>query len=361
MSLILAALGSYEVLSRCEPFHKVSCGNYRFFESFPVLLHWWQRWDPFTDPLDRWNRPCGAKHLCELMARRARSLERTGAIEGDALGRLGEIIENLATRRDRQQTFKAPIFDGHGDVELFIERFLEVSEANEWRDAAALLHLKQALQGDAQDYGRARTVLEVVESLRSRFGLTPKEARTCLSKLKRDSKTPLRAHANEVRRLVQLAYRESPRMVQEEMVLETFCQTLDNPYLQRHLLAFNAPTLERAVYAGNEYLQVKAYTKSKTSVRCLEDDEEEDSTPTYVDVIRSQPAKPAQPATANPLEALTKMVQELAEQMAQLKKQPVTSRHKGRGCYGCGKDGHNRSNCPTNSWPKQGNDSGAQE
>lgn len=41
------------------------------------------------------------------------------------------------------------------------------------------------------------------------------------------------------------------------MVLQTFCSTLGNAYLQRHLLAVATTTVEAAVSAENESLQVK--------------------------------------------------------------------------------------------------------
>lgn len=297
------------------------------------------------------------------MARRARSLERAGPLEAEPLARLSDVLERLVVRQDDlartvtgRATFKTPTFDGQADVELFIEHFLEVAEANGWHGQAVLLHLREALSGAARDYGRARTVDEVFEALRARYGLSPRQARSLLGSLRRESRTPLQAHATEVRRLVEVAYRDLPAQIREEMAVETFCGTVGNPYLQRHLLAVATPTVERAVQAGNEFLQVKTHLVQRDAIHAVEEEPMD-----YVDAVRTGP-----PPTG-PLEALTKLVQQLAEQVTQLQK-PTKVPARSRGCYGCGKEGHIRSQCPTNPWttqrpsvPQSGNDHGAHQ
>ena len=111
--------------------------------------------------------------------RRGRSVDR----EGD---RLTEILERLAVRPQLPALapqFKAPQYNGQGDIEYFISRFEDVSDANGWGDAAALLHLREALKENAEGCGRAPSVLAVYAALRARFGLSPREARSLLSTL----------------------------------------------------------------------------------------------------------------------------------------------------------------------------------
>ena len=55
-----------------------------------------------------------------------------------------------------------------------------------------------------------------------------------------------------------LAYEELPAYHRARMMLDTFSSTLGNAYLQQHLLAINADTLEAAVRAGSEFLQIRA-------------------------------------------------------------------------------------------------------
>ena len=56
----------------------------------------------------------------------------------------------------------------------------------------------------------------------------------------------------EVERLTNIAYADLPDYTRQEMTIDTFCGSLENAYLQRHLLAINA-----AVNAGNKFLQVR--------------------------------------------------------------------------------------------------------
>ena len=285
-----------------------------------------------------------------MATRRGRSADR----EGD---RLSEVLERLAGRPVMQppvQQFRAPQYSGQGDVEYFITRFEEVAEANEWRHGAALLHLRDALRETAEDCGRAANVPAIFAALRARFGLSPREARTRLSALKKEFRTPLQEHAAEVERLVNIAYADLPQEHRASMRVEIFGNTLGYLPLQRHLLAVHTPTLEDAVRAGNEFLQIRpANEKGSTSVRQVEDEEEEeDSNP-----------------TGKVLTTLLKAMQQLMEKMGQFQQLPTRSSQKGdpnkeRLCWGCGKSGHLKRNCPlqkaaqVTETPASGNGSG---
>ena len=218
-----------------------------------------------------------------MARRRARSTDRLGEDPEpgrDSLGRLAEILQQAwarpAAAADRPvKPFKAPVFDGAGDVKLFIGQFLEVAEVNQWDHQSTLLHLRDSLKDEAKDCSRPGQVEHILAELRARYGLTPREARARLSGLRKEYATTLQAHAVEVTRLVTIAYRELPGIQQDELAVETFCGTLGNLYLQRHLLAVPTPTLSDAVRAGNEYLQIRAGS-GNSAVRSMEDDSETD-------------------------------------------------------------------------------------
>ena len=161
-----------------------------------------------------------------------------------------------------REVFKAPEYDGTGNVDYFVRQFNEVATANAWTAEARLIHLRAALRDAAKDCGQADTLPGVFASLQARFGISTREAKARLVSLKRDSKTTLQAHAAEVERLVNLAYADLPREHQIRMTMDIFHSSINNGYLQRHLLAVNAATLEEAVRAGNEFLQVKITTPS---------------------------------------------------------------------------------------------------
>ena len=193
------------------------------------------------------------------MARRARSVERTGLRGGDeALGRLTDLLDRMWREPTRtREHFKAPQFNGKGEVNLFINQFRDVARANEWSDGATVLHLREALKDIATDCGKAENAEAIFGALRARFGMSVREARTKLAVLKRDYKITLQEHASEVEKLVGIAYEDLPPRHREQMALDTFHSSLGNAYLQRHLLAIPTPNLEMAVRAGNDYLQIK--------------------------------------------------------------------------------------------------------
>ena len=46
---------------------------------------------------------------------------------------LDSLAHVMSTMR-RKDAFKAPKYDGTGDVELFLQQFSDVAEANKWTD-----------------------------------------------------------------------------------------------------------------------------------------------------------------------------------------------------------------------------------
>ena len=277
---------------------------------------------------------------------------------GDSLNRLADVLERLwAERGTAREQFKAPQYDGRGDVEYFIQHFQEVAMANQWGTGATLLHLRRALIDGATACGKPTTEAGIYTALRSRYGLSPREARARLSTLRKDYKVSLQEHAMEVERLTNLAYGDLPEVHRTSMALETFAHTLGNAYLQRHLLAVQANTLEAAVRAGNEFLHIKSTSDrghGNTTVRMVREEEEE--------------------AAVNLIEdPLTSVLQKLAEAVTQLQPRdrqtagPRKSEGRGRpSCWRCGEEGHLQRDCPTNarnqqSQPASGNGVGPQQ
>ena len=288
------------------------------------------------------------------MARRARSAERPGAIGGDdLLDRLTGAIERLAgTARPAapvRDPFKAPQFDGSGEVNYFIQQFTDVADANQWNPAATLLHLREALKDGARECGKANTIAGIFAALQARFGLSVREARAKLTSLRRDSRTSLQEHAAEVEKLVGIAYADLPERHRVQMALDTFCNTLGHAYLQRHLLAVHADTLEDAVRAGNEYLQIKP--PSSSSIRQIEGED----IPGDAGRCREDHFQVNQ-AAGSGWEALMRTLQKLTAEVESLKAQQTQNKAsvapksgeapKHNRCWGCDQEGHFKRDCP---------------
>ena len=94
----------------------------------------------------------------------------------------GWMMEMIGGRdRAPAPAFKAPKYNSTGDVEYFIDQFNEVAEANGWDDASTLILLKERLKDEARECGRSPTIQGVEDRLKTRFGLTPREARAKLA------------------------------------------------------------------------------------------------------------------------------------------------------------------------------------
>ena len=135
---------------------------------------------------------------------------------------------------------------------------------------ATLLHNRTHLKDDAQECGSHATVEEVLEAPRSKYGVTVREARTCLTSLKRDTKLSLTDYATKVKRLMQAAHADLPRVHKQEMTLDLFCSSLNHFYLHSHLVAMKPQSLSEAVQAGNEYIQIRP--NSNPGVRIRQDE-----------------------------------------------------------------------------------------
>jgi hypothetical protein len=265
------------------------------------------------------------------------------------MDRLTEVLEQLATPRPPpRKDFKAPHFAGTGNVEVFIRQFSDVADANQWSNAATLLHLRESLDDEARDCGSAATIEEIFNALRARYGLTTREARSKLSSLKKEYKVTLQEHASHVEQLVSVAYSELSEQMQREMCLDHFGNSLGNPGLQRHLLAIKPETLHDAVRAGNEYLQVR----SSFGVKQLEEDSSEADVKPVVAPVQAEPL-------ATLMEAVSKLTQQMgvlqkwvgASRRPQQKKATVT-------CWTCGEEGHVQRQCSQKKKEeqKQGNE-----
>ena len=74
----------------------------------------------------------------------------------------------------------------------------------------------------------------MLRALRSKYGISRREARTRLAHLKQDTKLSLREQATTVKKLVEAGYADLPQNHRIETTLELFYSSINNVYLQRH-------------------------------------------------------------------------------------------------------------------------------
>ena len=198
---------------------------------------------------------------------------RADPTEGRATLDMDSLAHVLSTMR-RKDAFKAPKYDGTGDVELFLQQFTDVAEANEWTARDATLHLRAHLEGTAQGCGHGATVEDIRAALRSRFGMTARQAKEKLMQLKRDASQSLHEHSTEAVRLVGLAYPTLSITDKDNMAVDYFIRSFDNKGLQRHMLAVKPTTMMEAVTATDEYLSARGTERNqKPRMMVLEEPE----------------------------------------------------------------------------------------
>jgi hypothetical protein len=261
-------------------------------------------------------------------------------------GDVGAILQLL---QGAARQYKPPQFDGQTDVELFIQQFNDVQAANNWNAAAALLHLRTCLTGDAVNCGGGATTAVIFANLRARFGLSEKQARERLSLLEKAPGQTLQALSVEAERLTAVAYPQLADAVRTTLAVDAFTRALDDIGVKRHLLVAGAATMADTVRCAEEYLQVAGRLNKQ----------------------HKQPAKQLHLAAANTeIEAadkIDKVIQRLDRLMTLMEQQASgQTRHPQNGgkntkagsaqqskqprtCYGCGSPSHLIRNCPANA------------
>ena len=137
--------------------------------------------------------------------------------------------------------FKIPKYAGTTEVTLFIQHFRDVAAANRWSERESTLHLRASLEGEALDCGRGKTTDEILEGLRSRFGMSQDKAQTKLQTLRRQPKQSLHALGAELTKLAEIAYPDQGETFRRRTVISCFYRAVNNRELE-HLLANNKQT-----------------------------------------------------------------------------------------------------------------------
>ena len=244
------------------------------------------------------------------------------------------------SRRDSQKHFQPPQYNGESDIDLFITQFDAVAIANNWQEDEATLRLKLSLQGKAANCSQAPTREEIYENLRSRFGLTPKQAKDMLRSIRKNPNQSLHELGCEITKLTNLAYGNLSKDDRTEMALDTFARALEHVGVQRHLLQAKPTSMSEMVKCCDEFFQVGKESKTKLTAIT---EEETESPPVFLKEVLQQQQQL--------LTALVKQQQDASTQQAALLKQITEIQAKASrprtppACYTCNGP-HLQRNCP---------------
>jgi hypothetical protein len=228
--------------------------------------------------------------------------------------------------------FKAPEFDGNSDVELFIRHFTDVSQANNWNDAAALLHLRRSLVGKAVDCGAGNDVAAILAALRLRFGVTPSQARDQLKNLTKEAKGTWHEFGMRADKLVNLAFPTLPPQNRVELAIDNFKRGINNRALQ---------TMAAAVRTAEEFMQAGASGPQR--LNAVETEDDVDNVTTMKDDRLAQILS-AVNANTEAIRLQGEALRKLMEKREPLKPKPKSGTYSG--CFNCGSASHRKKDCP---------------
>jgi hypothetical protein len=264
---------------------------------------------------------------------------------------------NVAARPAAEQRFKLPEYSGDSDVEMFISTFVGIMEVSQWTPQVALLHLRSCLRGPALDSARGDNVVQALDALRRRFGMTEAQARERLATVRHDGKESLHVLGSEVEKLVTVAYPMVNEVGRCQLAMEAFKRALQNCGLQQHLLAVPARSVDELVVAAEAYMQVGGAASSRQwyrpQVAALGDFQQ----PPAVGAVTDMSALMLQVTKA--LENSSRAIERLAAASSQTQAQPaassvqnvsksggmVTGKPMSGACFNCGGP-HIKRNCP---------------
>ena len=252
-----------------------------------------------------------------------------------------EMMEQLMNRLERLQAprkeFKPPTYNGETDVELFLTQFKDVAIMNRWEPLETLLHLRGCLQGKATECGREATLEETFDSLRGRFGISPKQAKDILKTIRKKPQQSFHEISSEISRLVQIAHPRESAEFKRDTMLDTFSTAVVHTPLRHHLLAKPHNTLAEAVAICEDYVRVND-TKARLAAATSET---EPTTSKEISVLQGQ------------MEAMKRMIVELTQARQPPPPLPTqsyayqekTRQAKPGPCFHC-RGEHLKRNCP---------------
>lgn len=168
---------------------------------------------------------------------------------------------------------KPPTFSGKfGDWKMFRSLFLQVSSINQWDEQEQLFNLMSNLEGEARSFvssldfdTSSMTVHQLLKLMDDRFGSgrNQQHYETLLDSKSWNLNQDPREYADEIRRLVALAYPTCPSDYKEILVKRHFVGGIHETDLRQQLVLHTPKTLEHVVEFVERWIAMNAISNCK--------------------------------------------------------------------------------------------------
>ena len=227
----------------------------------------------------------------------------------------------------RSFKLRPPEYDGSYDVEVFIAQFQDIAALSQWPETIQAIKLREGLRGSAIECGRSRSLSDILESLRERFGVSPREARNRLEKVQWNDQRSVREQAEEIKKWIGIGYPETADDTQEELAVERLIRATTDVDLRRHWLARDPRTIEMAIKEARQFTELGKIESARPTIKQVEM-----PSSTMMDRMQAEVGQ------------LKEMVMVLSQTIkGQLPRKKVLTDLE---CWHCGRKGHVRRNCP---------------
>ena len=177
-------------------------------------------------------------------------------------------------RRDREKNvwIKPEKFNGHGCFETFLAQFENCSSYNRWNNSDKAAHLRWSLTGAAAQLlwaAEGLTCKELLEKLRCRYSGKGMEERfqTELRCRRRHREESLRELAQDIRRLMTLAYPGEKSTFAEHIARDVFLTALNDPEFELKIREREPVDLDEALKLAQRFEVFKSAVQSSSRDR----------------------------------------------------------------------------------------------